>query len=53
MTMPSLPLARRQSIERGEIRPLLARVFPLEDIAAAQREFLKKCHAGTFVLVSP
>ncbi len=40
-------------IERGEIRPLVAKVFPLKDIARAQQEFLKKTHFGNFVLVPP
>lgn len=40
-------------IERGEIRPLVARVYPLEKIADAQREFMKKKHFGNFVLVPP
>ncbi|WP_321186390.1 alcohol dehydrogenase family protein [Aliiruegeria sabulilitoris] len=40
-------------IERGEIRPLLAGVYPLDQIAEAQREFLKKTHLGNFVLVPP
>ena len=40
-------------IERGEIRPLLARTFPLEQIAVAQREFLRKEHVGNFVLIPP
>jgi NADPH:quinone reductase-like Zn-dependent oxidoreductase len=40
-------------IERGEIRPLVAKVFPLERIADAQREFLEKRHVGNFVLVPP
>lgn len=40
-------------IERGEIRPLLAKVFPLDQIAAAQREFLDKAHVGNFALVPP
>jgi NADPH:quinone reductase-like Zn-dependent oxidoreductase len=40
-------------IERGEIRPLVAKVFPLADIVAAQREFLEKRHVGNFVLVPP
>ena len=40
-------------IERGEIRPLVAKTFPLQDIAAAQREFLEKRHVGNFVLVPP
>ena len=40
-------------IERGEIRPLVAKVFPLEKIAVAQQEFMKKSHVGNFVLVPP
>ncbi len=40
-------------LERGELRPMVARAFPLERIADAQREFLEKKHAGKFVLVPP
>ena len=40
-------------LERGEIRPLVSRVFPLKEIAAAQREFLSKSHVGKIVLVPP
>ena len=40
-------------IERGEIRPLLAKTFPLEDIAAAQEAFMAKDHIGNFVLIPP
>ncbi|QLC74787.1 zinc-binding dehydrogenase [Pseudomonas sp. LPB0260] len=40
-------------IERGELRPLVAKVFPLERIAEAQREFLEKKHVGNIVLVPP
>jgi NADPH:quinone reductase-like Zn-dependent oxidoreductase len=40
-------------IERGEIRPLVARTFPLERIADAQRAFLEKKHVGKFVLIPP
>jgi NADPH:quinone reductase-like Zn-dependent oxidoreductase len=40
-------------IERGEIRPLLAKTFPLEQIAEAQREFMRKDHVGNFVLIPP
>lgn len=40
-------------IERGEIRPLLAKVFPLDQIAEAQQEFLQRAHFGNFVLVPP
>ena len=38
-------------IERNEIRPLLAKTFPLKDIAKAQEEFLQKAHVGNFVLI--
>ena len=40
-------------IERGELRPLLARTFPLEQIAEAQREFITKQAFGKFVLIPP
>lgn len=40
-------------IENGEVRPLVAKVFPLERIADAQREFLEKKHVGKFVLIPP
>jgi len=40
-------------IERGEIRPLVAKTYALQDIALAQQEFLKKQHFGNFVLVPP
>jgi NADPH:quinone reductase-like Zn-dependent oxidoreductase len=40
-------------LERREIRPLVAKVFPLSDIAIAQEEFLQKTHVGNFVLVPP
>lgn len=38
-------------IERGEIRPLVARTYPLRDIVAAQQEFLAKRHTGKIVLL--
>ena len=40
-------------IDKGKIRPLLAKVFPLEKIAQAQQEFMEKTHVGNFVLVPP
>ena len=38
-------------IERGEIRPLVAKTFPLAEIVQAQQEFLTKTHVGKFVLI--
>lgn len=38
-------------IERGEIRPVVAKTFALSDIVAAQEEFLEKRHVGKFVLI--
>ena len=38
-------------IERGEIRPIVAKTFPLRDIVTAQQEFLEKRHVGKFVLI--
>ena len=40
-------------IEKNEIRPLVAKVFPLEQIAQAQKEFMSKTHFGNFVLIPP
>jgi len=37
-------------IERGEVRPLVAKVYPLREIFAAQREFGAKKHTGKIVL---
>jgi len=38
-------------IERGEIRPLVARSYPLAQIAQAQQDFTEKSHIGKFVLL--
>ena len=38
-------------IERGEIRPLLAETWKLEDFHAAQEAFIAKSHVGNFVVV--
>ena len=40
-------------IQQGELQPLVAKIFPLERIADAQREFLRKNHVGNFVLIPP
>lgn len=40
-------------IERGEIRPLLAKTYRLDEIAEAQEAFLQKKHVGKFVLLPP
>jgi len=37
-------------IEREEIRPLLAKTFPLHALPDAQSEFLQKRHVGNFVV---
>lgn len=39
-------------IEKGEIRPLLAATYPLDQIAEAQRVFQEKRHTGKIVLFS-
>jgi NADPH:quinone reductase-like Zn-dependent oxidoreductase len=40
-------------IERGEIRPLIAKTYALHEIVAAQQEFQLKRHVGKIVLVPP
>ncbi|MBY8978196.1 alcohol dehydrogenase family protein [Rhodobacteraceae bacterium NNCM2] len=37
-------------IERGEIKPLLAETFPLEELVAAQTAFIDKKHVGNIVV---
>ena len=37
-------------IERGEVRPVLARTFPLEKLHDAQRAFIEKKHIGNIVV---
>jgi len=39
------------AIEKGEIKPALAKTFPLENIVEAQIEFGLKKHVGKFVLI--
>ncbi len=40
-------------IERGEIRPVVAKTFPLKNIAEAQETFLAKQFTGKLVLIPP
>lgn len=37
-------------IERGEVRPVVAGVYPLKDIQAAQADFERKDHIGSLVI---
>ena len=38
-------------IERGEIKPIVAKQYPLKDIVVAQEDFLSKKHVGKIVLI--
>ena len=40
-------------IEKGEIRPLVSKTYPLSEIARAQEDFLAKTYPGKLVLVPP
>jgi len=40
-------------LESGEVRPVVARSYPLAEIAQAQRDFLDKSHVGKLVLIPP
>jgi len=40
-------------IEAGQIRPVVARTYPLKDIVQAQKDFLAKGHVGKLVLIPP
>jgi NADPH:quinone reductase-like Zn-dependent oxidoreductase len=39
--------------ERGEIKPVVAKTYPLHEIVQAQRDFLSKRHTGKLVLIPP
>ena len=38
-------------IEKGEIKPLVAKTYPLKEIRKAQEDFLLKKHVGKLVLL--
>lgn len=40
-----------QYIEANEIRPIVAKTYPLSDIRQAQTDFLEKAHTGKLVLI--
>ena len=40
-------------IEAGEIRPVVAKTYPLSEIVTAQSDFLAKKHTGKLVLIPP
>ncbi|MEM9443302.1 MAG: zinc-binding dehydrogenase, partial [Pseudomonadota bacterium] len=40
-------------IERGEIRPVVEKTYPLDEIKKAQEDFLAKRHVGKLVLIPP
>ncbi len=50
---PSVFRALVDYIGRGEVRPIIAEVYPLKDMARAQSDFLTKRHIGKMVVVPP
>ncbi|MCY1186428.1 putative NAD(P)H quinone oxidoreductase, PIG3 family [compost metagenome] len=40
-------------VESGEIRPVVAKTYPLNEIHQAQEDFLSKAHMGKLVLIIP
>ncbi|MGC1496536.1 MAG: alcohol dehydrogenase family protein [Sulfitobacter sp.] len=38
-------------IEKGEVKPLLAKTYPLADLHAAQTAFIEKSHVGNIVVI--
>ncbi len=40
-------------VESGEIRPVVAKTYPLNEIHQAQEDFLSKVHMGKLVLIIP
>jgi len=39
-------------IERGQIKPLLAQSYPLQELAKAQEAFMEKKHVGNIVIIN-
>ena len=50
ITPPDVFAALVGYIENGELRPLLAKAFPLEELRAAQEMFIAKKHTGNIVV---
>ncbi|MHA6805553.1 alcohol dehydrogenase family protein [Salinifilum ghardaiensis] len=40
-------------VERDEVRPVVSRTYPLDEITRAQQDFLDKAHPGKLVLLPP
>jgi NADPH:quinone reductase-like Zn-dependent oxidoreductase len=40
-------------VQRSEIRPVIAKTYPLQEIKRAQMDFLSKSHTGKLVLIPP
>jgi len=40
-------------IERGEVRPLVSRIYPLAELVRAQQDFLAKGHFGKLIVIPP
>ena len=40
-------------VERNEIRPLVAKTYPLQDIKKAKKDFLSKKYTGKLVIIPP
>ncbi len=42
-----------QAVKEGAVTPVVAKTYPLSEIAAAQQDFLEKRHTGNLVLLPP
>ena len=51
ITMPEIFSNLIGYVERGEIRPVLARTYPISEIHQAQKDFLAKKHVGNLVII--
>ena len=50
---PRVFAALVDKVNAGQVRPLIAKTYPLQEIALAQEEFMAKRHAGKLVLLPP
>ena len=40
-------------IEKGQVKPLVSKTYPLQDIVEAQQDFIDKKYPGKLVLIPP
>ena len=50
---PEVFTALIEAVNRGQVRPLISKTYPMKRIAEAQEDFMSKRYAGKLVLIPP